>query len=252
MIQSFEAKSIGKRPEQQDSTGSLELGNGFYLYVLADGMGGERGGLIASRTVCKEFMAFFENNPDMDDPAKLLEQAMVAANAALREKREQDYDLMGMGTTLIGVLMNGLSRVFHFVSVGDSPLYQLSSGGLKRINANHAYIEELKKMVADGRMHPEELKTDPARNDITSALMGGNIEEVDFGTGILESGDRLLLASDGIQTLSDGPHGEIAAILKEEGSDFESAVLALLDAVADKEEPYQDNTALIFVGYGNE
>ncbi|TWI68908.1 protein phosphatase [Desulfobotulus alkaliphilus] len=251
MIKSSEGKSIGKRPEQQDSVGRMQLDNDFYVYVLADGMGGERGGRIASSTICKEFMAFFEKNKDMDNPEKLLEQAMSAANAALREKREEDYDLMGMGTTLIGVLLHGPSRIFHFVSVGDSPLYQLSSDGLKRINANHAYIEELKKMVEDGRMHPEELKTDPARNDITSALMGGNIEEVDFGTGILESGDRLLLASDGIQTLSDGPQGEIAAILKEKRRDSESAILALLDAVADKEEPYQDNTALILVAYGD-
>lgn len=249
MIQFASGKSIGKRPEQQDSLACMIRHDGFQLHLIADGMGGEKGGRLASQTAIRVFLEYVKSQPDITDPKQMLLQALEKANRALCTILQEQAHLMGMGTTFIGLLIHEATGAFSFISVGDSPLYRFHSEILERINANHSYMEELKRMASDGRMHWGEIKTHPARHQITSAVTGGDIDDIDLRSGNLEADDFLLLATDGIQTLSDRRKGDIAALIRQEGHDLENTVRLILQTIQTRDLPDQDNAALILLRY---
>lgn len=238
-------QAIGMRSAQQDAVGNLLVSAHYRLYVLADGMGGHRGGETASAAVLMTFLDYFEQNPQAADAAEHgLRQALAQANRRVAAEIAARPELSGMGTTLLAVLLDVRNGAFHFISVGDSPLYCWENGQIRRINANHAFAEDLKKMVAAGVMTAQEAAQHPARHAVTSAVTGGDIPHTDTGSGVLTQGMRLLLASDGIHTLSDK---EIAAVLARRGASAEQGTAALLEAVAAKQRPHQDNTSVLLL-----
>ena len=200
MIHSQSQQIIGNRESQQDAINSLRVSPQLQLFVLADGMGGHNGGETASQSVIQSFLDYFSNPIADESPTDALYTALLRANAALLTRTLQQPELQGMGTTLVAVLIQENGQ-FNYISVGDSPLYQFS-GSLKRINANHAFAEDLKKMVQVGAISAEEAEQHPQRHAITSALTGNAITHIDQSSGCLKMGERLILASDGIQTLS--------------------------------------------------
>ena len=242
----YDGSIIGRREDQQDDKANLILADGYRLYVLADGMGGQKAGRTASRTVCASFREFFQDR-QIDEPLEALQQAMEFANSALASLLREQPGLSGMGTTLLAVLINEASNAFSFISVGDSPLYCLRDNRLTRLNANHAFAETLRKMVQAGEVTEEEAAEHPDRHSITSALMGKDIEKVDLQSDQLAPGELLLMASDGVQTLSDVTGGEIETILKREAADLEKAVGCLLTAIEERGNEYQDNATVILI-----
>lgn len=243
----YDGAIIGQREEQQDDRTNLILAGGYRLYVLADGMGGHRAGQLASKTVCSAFREYFRTNPDIEQPQRALRSALQHANQAVADLLTQQPELKGMGTTVIAVLLHEPSNSFSFISVGDSPLYQFVDDKLTRINANHAFYEQLKSAVAAGAMSQEEADTHPERHAITSAVMGSTIETFDLQSGKLTPNMLLMLASDGVQTLSDESEGEITALLKQHHGSLEKQVNALLAAVEDKGLSHQDNTTVLLI-----
>ncbi len=242
----YDGSIIGRRDEQQDAKTNLILADGYRLYVLADGMGGQKAGQIAGKIVCTAFRDFFQSRR-IKSPSEDLQEAMEFANKALADVLREKPELDGMGTTLIGLIISESTNEFSFISVGDSPLYILRSNKLFRLNKSHSIYEDLKKMVAAGEMTEEEAQAHPDRHAITSALMGKRIEYVDLNSGHLQQGELLLLASDGIQTLTDTEGGEIETILKREGADLEKTVACLLTTVEQKNMEHQDNTTVILI-----
>jgi PPM family protein phosphatase len=242
----YDGSIIGRREDQQDDKANLILADGYRLYVLADGMGGQKAGQLASKTVCASFREFLQDRR-IEEPQEALQQAMEFANSALANLLREQPGLGGMGTTLLSVLINEASNAFSFISVGDSPLYCLRDNRLTRLNANHAFAETLRKMVQAGEMTEEEAAEHPDRHAISSALMGKDIEKVDLQSDLLAPGELLLMASDGVQTLSDDTGGEIETILKREAADLEKAVGCLLTAIEDRDNEFQDNATVILI-----
>ncbi|MBF0220226.1 MAG: serine/threonine-protein phosphatase [Gammaproteobacteria bacterium] len=248
----FEAAIIGQRQEQQDYTTNLLLSNGYQLYLLADGMGGQRGGSIASRTIGAAFREAFTRQPDFTDGQAALHQALEQANQVIVDLIRQQPHLNGMGSTVIALLIHPESGDYHFISVGDSPLYHWRGGELNRINANHAYYEALLQAVAAGELSQAEADDHPDRHAITSAVMGKTIELIDCQSGRLAANERLLLASDGVQTLSDQRDGELATLLANQTDptnpqSSETLCQIILAAVTAKGDPQQDNATLIII-----
>lgn len=242
-INFYQAQHIGQREEQQDSLGNLVLSPQHKLYVLADGMGGQRGGQIAGKTVVAAFLNYFQQH-GLHEAEQDLHQALQQANQALADTLSRQPDLEGMGTTVIAVVVNETDNRYSYISVGDSPLYSYNQGSLCRINANHAFAEDLKRMVAAGEISSEAAERHPARHAVTSAVMGKDIAHIDCASGTLAPGELLLLASDGVQTLSDE---EIGQTLAAASGSLEDKVNALLAVVQAKQHPHQDNTSLILV-----
>lgn len=240
----FSQQSLGKRDSQQDAVGNLLVSTHHRLYVLADGMGGHRGGEMAAQTVVKAFLDFFTTQTQAVKNLEYdLQQALIFANQCVAAKLAEQPDLDGMGTTVVAVLLDSNTGQFAFVSVGDSPLYLWEEKKLRRINDNHAFATDLQKMVEAGEMAAADAQNHPARYAITSAVCGKDIAKMDVHSGVLSHNGSLLLASDGLNVLSE----ETIIGILEKHSEPEPAVAALLAAVEEVDHPQQDNTSVILV-----
>ncbi len=245
MVTASAKASIGQRSNQEDSY-RLEFEDpqdqgGDVVMVLADGMGGHAGGEVASDLVCTVFAEHFVSKSTETRPRARLKESMDVANAALGQRIAREPELQGMGCTLIGALK--VNDKLLWVSVGDSILFLLRDGKLSRLNADHSLYGELLQMVRDGKISREEADANPRRNALRSAILGGEIALVDINSITLKKGDLLLLATDGIESLSDT---EVRAIMsKEARPDVRAVTSDLLNAVEARNAPSQDNTTVI-------
>lgn len=237
MINGQSQQIIGARDVQQDAMAQMRVSADCQLFVLADGMGGHRAGEVASQTTVNTFLAYFAHPIEHESPSDALHTALLRANAALQSLIFQHPEWQGMGTTLLAVLLRDNGH-FDYISVGDSPLYRLHSGSLKRINANHAFAAQLQQMVAAGTISAADAAQHPQRHAITSAIMGSTIAHIDQNSGSLNAGEWLILASDGIQTLSE-----------EEMQTLPPQPDIWLNALADKNLPHQDNASVMMLQY---
>lgn len=238
-------QSQGQRDNQEDA---LEIvyqnerdPKSDILMLLADGMGGHAGGEVASNLALAAFKEHFVSGSTAPRPRDRLQEALAAANDALRQRISTQPDLKGMGCTLVAALKLGDRLVW--VSVGDSSLFLLREGRIRRLNADHSLYGELLQMVAAGKITQEEADNNPRRNALRSALMGEALSLVDVNSVSLKPGDLVLSCSDGLDTLS---QSEIAAILQSgKTRDMRGVASDLLNAVEAKGKPRQDNTTVI-------
>ncbi len=227
---------VPARPSAQSHDGSI-------VAVLADGMGGHAGGALASRMVCEHFLdACVSRNGPVSE--RLIE-ALQVANLAVARKVAENPMLSGMGSTLIGARFG--TEGVEWVSVGDSPLLLYRAGEIALLNEDHSLAPELDRMVAAGRMTEEEARHDPRRHMLRSAVTGDEIDMVDVSRRPLklETGDYVILASDGLHTLEPL---EIARLISAYGREGAQAVAkALIREVELLREPHQDNATVIAV-----
>ena len=241
----------GERRYQEDAFGTLEIdGAGpedppAFLMVLADGMGGEAGGAFASRTVVDTFESRFPSASG--DVGARLRDCLEEATGRLRDRITTDPGLSGMGSTVVAVLYDGTG--VSWLSVGDSPLWLYADGRLTRLNADHSMVPVLDRLVENGELTPEEARVDGRRNMLRSAVTGASAELVDCAhrSGRLEPGNYLLIASDGLETLTDD---EIARHLRFANDSVEAAADRLFSAVRAAAVPGQDNVTFLLLAGG--
>jgi len=190
--------------------------DGLALVALADGMGGHRGGEVASATALEAFYAEFTENGGMHD-------AVVAANDAVLERAAADEQLRGMGTTLTAAVLgeDGTMIVGH---VGDSRAYLSRGGEISRVSTDHSLVEELR---AAGELTDEEAEHDPRRSMITRAVGLDSGIDVDMYPIALQAGDRLVLCSDGLTDMV--RENDVQAVLARE-PEAQRAADALVEA----------------------
>ncbi|MFO7589658.1 MAG: Stp1/IreP family PP2C-type Ser/Thr phosphatase [Acidimicrobiia bacterium] len=159
------------------------------LIAVADGMGGHRGGEVASTTALDALRIAFL-------AGAAIEEAVLAANAAVHDQSVADPNLRGMGTTITaGALVDGSLVLGH---VGDSRAYLFRDGRLERVTTDHSLVEEL---IRAGELTVAEAERDPRRSMITRALGLDSEVEVDVEEIALADGDRVLLCSDGLTNM---------------------------------------------------
>ena len=200
------------------------------LYAVADGMGGHRGGEVASSLALETVQGMFERRE-----GSLAEQ-VAEANRAVFDRSQSDRKVSGMGTTLTAAQVDG-NRV-HLVHVGDSRAYLLRGGELTQITEDHTLVH---RMVMEGEISEEEAETHPHRSILTRALGVDQNIQVDEGDLEVAPGDRLLLCTDGLTGMV--PEGEIREILLE-SLDPQEAVDKLVK-VANRAGGIDNITALI-------
>jgi PPM family protein phosphatase len=211
--------------------------------VLADGMGGHAGGALASSTACNTFLRAYLSSPG-DVPGRL-DESLKLANAAIGQCVEENPALDGMGCTLVGTVFRPAG--VEWISVGDSPLFLLRKSEIVALNEDHSLAPEIDKLAAAGRMSWEDAKSDPRRHFLRSALTGADMELIDRSRRPLplEPGDVVILASDGIHTLSEA---DIMRLVHENAARGSEAIAdALLTAVEAVGDLYQDNTTVVVV-----
>lgn len=200
------------------------------LYAVADGMGGHRGGEVASSLALETVQGMFERREGS------LADQVVEANRAVFDRSKNDRTVSGMGTTLTAALVDG-SRV-HLVHVGDSRAYLLRGGELAQLTEDHTLVH---RMVMEGEISQEEAETHPHRSILTRALGVDQSVQVDEGDVEVSDGDRLLLCTDGLTGMV--PEGQIREILLE-SADPQEAVEKLVK-VANRAGGIDNITAVI-------
>lgn len=199
----FTKTDIGKaRSMNQDSfLVSENKDNGLNLYILADGMGGYKGGEIASKVAIQAVSKFitekFDNiAKDKQSILELLEDAITFANSAIYEESEEDEELQDMGTTL-EVLMIYKSKVY-IGHIGDSRIYRIRKNRMKKITTDHSYVE---KLIQDGEITREEAYNHPKKNLLIKALGTDEVVEPDLIYTVLNKNDILIICSDGLTNM---------------------------------------------------
>lgn len=240
----------GERPYQEDAQGFASLVENseghveVLLAVLADGMGGENAGGHASASAVRSMVDYCHHLgvTEKETMPEMLRSAADEATLDLSLAIQSDPLLDGMGTTLLAVVVAG--NRLYWISVGDSPLYLYRKGAIKQINEDHSMMPVLVQEVELGCLDRRMLEFHPDRNALRSALTGRDIELIDCPAEGLEllSGDIIVVASDGIQTLSEEA---IATCLTEyEDRTAEEISQELIDAVSAVNKPRQDNTSI--------
>lgn len=164
------------------------------LYAVADGMGGAKAGEVASGMAMAALADMLAQPPD-DDAAAANQLAAAAgeANTRIYAAASEDSARSGMGTTLTALLLRGdHALVAH---VGDSRAYLLRGDELTQLTQDHSLVAE---MVREGRLAPDEARLHPYRSVLSRALGTEPDVEVDELRVDLQSGDVLLLCSDGL------------------------------------------------------
>jgi serine/threonine protein phosphatase PrpC len=232
--------SQGARSYQEDAALVREGGGGL-IAILADGMGGHAGGAVASDVATTSFLEGYLAAGG--DARVCLAEALASANAAIRDAAIARPALRGMGCTLVGLAFTAAS--VDWISVGDSPLYLLRHGEISRLNEDHSLAPEIDRWAELGHISWAAAQADPSRHVLRSALTGSTIEMIDRPRAPLplKPADTIILASDGIHSLSEA---DIARIVTA-GATADAAAEALLTAVAAVDDPHQDNTTVVMV-----
>jgi len=200
------ATDIGRVRERNEDSYLVEPP----LYAVADGMGGARGGAVASSLALDTVEELFRGGK-----ASLAEM-IRSANRAVFERSISDRKVSGMGTTLTATTVD--ERGAHLGHVGDSRAYLLRAGALRQLTDDHTLVN---RMVKAGEITPQEAGTHPHRNVLTRSIGTEPEVVVDENDVPLIDGDRLLLCSDGLTGMVTEP--QIQAILETTPDPQESA-----------------------------
>jgi protein phosphatase len=205
------------------------------VFMVADGMGGHACGEVASQMSAQIMGEFYKYSRDADatwpyrydHSLSYVENRLVAAvrlaNLRIFQKSQSEPNLRGMGTTIVGSLING--DQFVVAHVGDSRAYLLRNGSISQITRDHSLLEDYKDARPD--MTEEEAAAFPHKNVITRALGMRDTVVVDVNRVAISDGDRFLLCSDGLSGMLTDP--EMHDILASH-EDLEAGVDALIGA----------------------
>ena len=235
----------GARDYQEDAFLITHLtdANGWpsAFVIVADGMGGHNAGNLASNMATQAFNRHVSANYPAINPAAVLQEAVTKANESIKETIAETPALKGMGCTMVAAILEQ-DRII-WASVGDSHLYLIRDNELQKINADHSYGGFLDRMEAAGS--PIDPEPTLSRNMLMSAITGDEINEIDVSEAPfnLVAGDRVLICSDGLDTLSFDDIIQFSDWSKSP-KDF---VNALMQAVEKADMPRQDNTTVIAV-----
>lgn len=202
------------------------------LAVVADGLGGQTAGDVASEIAVATFAATVANahrtDPAMSHEA-ILRNAVDTANDTLRSRITVDAALQGMATTLVAAWVE--SSRLHWLSIGDSHLYRCQAGALTHLNERHRVVPQS--------------GADAQANVLTSCLSGASIAAIDAAeAGLpLAAGDWVMLASDGLDCLDDHSIGDSLAGAQSAQSGAESLAALIVNLAAED----QDNTTILVI-----
>lgn len=205
VVRVTQLSDVGRvRTENQDfsilssAEDEVDQGKGRLL-VVADGMGGHRGGATASRMAGTIIKDEYYRDPDKDVVSSL-KRALEKANAKIFAESQVNPDLRGMGTTCSAlVIRDGKAWFAH---VGDSRIYRVREGRISQMTDDHSLVAS---MVREGLLTDEEAEVHPRRNVLQRSMGVGETVEIDTGGDQpVETGDVYILCSDGLHGLVKG------------------------------------------------
>lgn len=213
----------------------------LHLYVVADGMGGHVAGEVASRLAVEAIrssLAAMLKKGGSSLPDQRLVGAIQQANEHIIQTSKEDSRLIGMGTTVVGALLDrGTAYIGH---VGDSRAYLLRSKEITQLTKDHSLLNEY---LQKGLISPENMQDYPYKHIITRALGSHPVVEVELQTIDLQPNDCFLLCTDGLTNMLS--EKDIYTVLMTMDNDPEKGCRRLIEAANSKGG--EDNiTAVLF------
>ena len=228
---------VGLRREiNQDS---ILVDKTLNLFIVADGMGGHKGGEVASALAVETAQEIVRDklNEKRLAPRKIMADAYREASSRIHHKSTHESpELMGMGTTMVGIL--GHRNKICIANVGDSRCYMFKNSMLWQLTEDHSLINE---QVKAGAISEEEAPHVMGRNVITRSVGFERDVVVDTLERVVEGGEIFLLCSDGLSSMIEDAH--IAKILRENPP--EEAVSRCIDEA--KKAGGDDNVSVIII-----
>ena len=210
----FAKTDIGKAREMnQDCLYIPKSEEDLNLYIVADGMGGYKGGEIASNLAIASSRNYIENNfadikKDRESIIKLIQDAIIYANMVVCEKAKEEPELENMGTTLEICLIYG--NKMYIGHVGDSRIYRIRKNIIRKLTRDHSYVE---KLINDGTITREEAQNHPKKNMLLKAVGISAFIEPDVTVKGFLKDDIILIATDGLTNMV--PDEQIYKIIQE-------------------------------------
>ena len=218
------------RDHNEDTIGSEE---NIALAVLADGMGGHRGGEIASAITVSTILEIITgkikkiNTAETDEESgysaesKIIHQAVTQANKNVHDSSEANAEYRGMGTTVVVVLF--YDNRFTVAHVGDSRLYRLRHGKLEQITRDHSLMQEL---IDRDFCSTEQARSSINKNLVTRAIGIDHNVQIDIQEDAALVNDIYLLCSDGVNDMIEDDL--IKSTLVENSNDLEKAASEII------------------------
>jgi PPM family protein phosphatase len=225
------------------------------LYVVADGMGGHRGGEVAAQMTVEAL----GTNPEAIQSTSDLVTRLEQTNQAVLDRSNEDPELRGMGTTVTAVALfkpSAKNPVVSVINVGDSRTYRMRAGELEQLTEDHSVVAEL---MRTGRLSPEEARGHRQRSVLTRAVGVEPTLDADALEVLVNQGDRFLLCSDGLY--SEVTDLRIAAVLRQLGDPHDASkelvrlalqnggrdniTVLIIDVVDDRDPAYVASQTLV-------
>jgi serine/threonine protein phosphatase PrpC len=228
--------------ERQENQDSFFADPEPALFLVSDGMGGHRGGAIASEIVAEDLPVMIENALDTLKVGTsrtvrvLLNKLIAEQSKQVQLEGTSETGFRDMGATLVIVLLRK-GRCF-VANIGDSRAYRLRKDRMVQLTRDHSVISEL---IEKGRIGPQEAVNHDAQGQITRYIGMEEKAHSHVRSFILKKGDRLLLCTDGLTDMVTDK--EIAVILKAD-RDPQDACESLI-AAANKAGGHDNITTLV-------
>lgn len=236
-----------KRPHNEDS---LSVVPNLGVFIVADGMGGHNAGEVASRQAIESMVEFlrdstsdttwpFPASSDLSHTENRIVMAIKLANRDVCKLSMEHPEYHGMGTTLVGMLLDPSNSATAIGHVGDSRAYLLREGKLEKLTHDHSWVEE---QLQRGIITAEEAKNHRWKNVITRALGNKLDVEVEVKSYPVQDGDVFLLCTDGLSGMVEQDVLEHVMLSQ---PDLEECAQSLIRAANDAGG--NDNISLILV-----
>ena len=187
---------------------AIDIETSLGLAILADGMGGHRGGEVASAitvstiysSLSKKLKTIKEG--DVDDKtgysmeSMTIHNAIMLANHNVFNSSSENEQYRGMGTTVVVVLF--YDNRFSVAHVGDSRLYRIRDGVLEQVTQDHSLMQEL---IDRGFYTPEQARESLNKNLVTRAIGIDEDVRIDIQEDVAQTDDIYLLCSDGLSDM---------------------------------------------------
>ena len=201
-MRAFGKSDIGKvRDMNQDSFYISSPQDELQIFIVADGMGGYKGGEVASKLAVETSKNYIINNFNSiehkrESISNLIKSAIEYANLVVYEKSKEVPELEYMGTTIdICLIIQNKVYIGH---VGDSRVYRKRKEFFRKLTTDHSYVQ---KLVSDGTITKEEAYNHPKKNMLIKALGCSSYVEPDVMVKGFLKDDILLMCSDGLTNM---------------------------------------------------
>jgi protein phosphatase len=229
-----------KRKENQDS---ILVDTDIQLFIVADGMGGHRGGEVASAMAVEMLQKHLSENIveglSSREVRQVFSDGYNLANRKIYHRSSiEQPELKGMGTTMVAILIYE-DKIF-IANVGDSRAYLIKEPYMWQVTEDHSYVNE---QIRAG-MVENESELFMARNVITRSVGYEADINIDILERDLQVGEVYLLCSDGLSGLVNDK--EILKIIQQ--NKIESVVSQCIEAA--KMAGGDDNVSVLLIEIG--